>query len=178
MGKSCTYSNVKLQEGRPGKQGAFVLLYHLTLCLIICNVNYNEYFTQLEMQPGSFFGHPRSSESERSTCSRAPSSVSSIRSTSTDETPLRRRGNNNITISSSEIGKIFDALNMLSTQLKNQGEAILDLKNTIDELATETQGIKDERKALLERLDALQNSNVLGEEDLKIPPEISVSAFC
>ena len=128
------------------------------------------------MHPGSFFslGHSsRSSSSVRSTNSSSSSrrGYSSSSGLSDDQTPVRRR--DTVTITTAEIGKVFDAFNAVSAQLKQQGQALESLKHSMHDLTTELQELKEDRRVLLEKVESLQENSAV--DDGKIPPEISVS---
>ena len=128
------------------------------------------------MHPGSFFslGHSsRSSSSVRSTNSSGSSrrGYSSSSGLSDDQTPVRRR--DTVTITTAEIGKVFDAFNTVSAQLKQQGQALESLKHSMHDLTTELQELKEDRRVLLEKVESLQENSAV--DDGKIPPEISVS---
>lgn len=90
---------------------------------------------------------------------------------SDDQTPVRRR--DTVTITTSEIGKVFDAFNTVSAQLKVQGQALESVKSLLQDLTAELQEVKEDRRVLLEKIESLQENNAI--DDGKIPPEISVS---
>ncbi|KAL9968590.1 hypothetical protein ACROYT_G020699 [Oculina patagonica] len=123
---------------------------------------------------GSFFGSGRS-RSSGSAISRA-SSVDSRRSLSSsssshlsDETPVRRR--DTVTITTAEIGKVFDAFNSVSAQLKLQGQVLENVKTSLEDLSAELQELKEDRRVLMEKIENSQQENAA--DDGKIPPEIS-----
>lgn len=125
---------------------------------------------------GSFFslGHSsRSSSSGRSTCNSGSSrrGYSSSSGASDDQTPVRRR--DTVTITTAEIGKVFDAFSTVSAQLKLQGQALESVKNALQDLTADLQELKEDRRVLLEKVESLQENNAV--DDGKIPPEISVS---
>ena len=127
--------------------------------------------------PGSFFSLGHSSRSSASSVRSTYSSGSSRRGYSSssglsdDQTPVRRR--DTVTITTAEIGKVFDAFNTVSAQLKLQGQALESLKNSMQDLTAELQELKEDRRVLLEKVESLHENNAV--DDGKIPPEISVS---
>lgn len=127
--------------------------------------------------PGSFFSLGHSSRSSASSVRPTYSSGSSRRGYSSssglsdDQTPVRRR--DTVTITTAEIGKVFDAFNTVSAQLKLQGQALESLKNSMQDLTAELQELKEDRRVLLEKVESLHENNAV--DDGKIPPEISVS---
>ena len=90
---------------------------------------------------------------------------------SDDQTPVRRR--DTVTITTSEIGKVFDAFNTVSAQLKVQGQALENVKSLLQDLTAELKELKEDRRVRLEKVESLQEKNAV--DDGKIPPEISVS---
>lgn len=120
-------------------------------------------------QPGSFFGLNRRSGSGRE---RSISSTASSASTSRSETPPSRAGN--IVISSSEVGKIFDAINSLSNKMSTQEEMLKKLTTAMEDLEGEVQELKANEKSLLEKIEVMHDREVV-EDGSKIPPEVSVS---
>ena len=97
-------------------------------------------------QPGSFFGHNRSGFGRERSISSTTSSASASRS----DTPPSRAGN--IVISSSEVGKIFDAINSLSNKMSTQEEMLKKLTTAMEDLEDEVQELKINEKSLLEKL--------------------------
>ena len=121
-------------------------------------------------QPGSFFGHNRRSGFGRE---RSSSSTTSSASASRSDTPPSRAGN--IVISSSEVGKIFDAINSLSNKMSTQEEMLKKLTTAMEDLEDEVQELKVNEKSLLEKIEVFHDREVV-EDGSKIPPEVSVSA--
>lgn len=119
-------------------------------------------------QPGSFFGHNRRSGSGRE---RSISSTASSASTSRSETPPSRAGN---IVISSEVGKIFDAINSLSNKMSTQEEMLKKLTTAMEDLEDEVQELKVNEKSLLEKIEMMHDREVV-EDGSKIPPEVSVS---
>lgn len=117
-------------------------------------------------QPGSFFGN-----NKRSGSGRDRSSASSC--TSRSETPPHRAAN--IVISSSEVGKIFDAINSLSNKMSTQEEMLKKLTTAMEDLEDEVQDLKANEKSLLEKIEVMHDRKVV-EDGSKIPPEVSVSS--
>ena len=76
-------------------------------------------------------------------------------------------------ITSSEIGKVFDAINALSNEMKLQREALADLKGTLEDLQEDVKELKADKKDLLEQIEML-NSASSSDDGTKIPPEVSV----
>ena len=76
-------------------------------------------------------------------------------------------------LSTAEIGKVFDAFNTVSAQLKIQGQALESVKNSLQDLTADLQELKEDRRVLLEKVESLQENNAV--DDGKIPPEISIS---
>ena len=128
-------------------------------------------------EPRSFFSLGNSSRSSgsgsRSTCSSGSSrrGYSSSSSLSDDQTPVRRR--DTVTITTAEIGKVFDAFNTVSAHLKLQGQALESVKNSLQDLTADLQELKEDRRVLIEKVESLQENSAV--DDGKIPPEISVS---
>ena len=77
-------------------------------------------------------------------------------------------------ITSSEIGKVFDATNALSNEMKLQREALADLKSSLEDLQEEVNELKADKKYLLEQIEML-NSASSSDDGTTIPPEVSVS---
>lgn len=124
---------------------------------------------------GSFFGSQRNRSSggagSRSSSVDSRRSLSSSSSALTDETPVRRR--DTVTITTTELGKVFDAFNSVSAQLKQQGQLLENFKASLEDLTADMQELKEGRRVLVEKIDSLQQEN--GADEGKIPPEISVS---
>ncbi|XP_068760117.1 uncharacterized protein C14orf93-like [Montipora capricornis] len=118
-------------------------------------------------QPGSFFGHNRRSGFGRE---RSSSSTTSSASASRSDTPPSRAGN--IVISSSEVGKIFDAINSLSNKMSTQEEMLKKLTTAMEDLEDEVQELKVKEKSLLEKIEVFHDREVV-EDGSKIPPEVS-----
>ena len=78
-----------------------------------------------------------------------------------------------MTITTAEIGKVFDAFNTVSSQLKQQGQDLASVKNSLQDLTADLQELKEDWRVLQERVERLQENNAI--EDGKILPEISVS---
>ena len=93
-----------------------------------------------------FFSLGHSSRSSASSVRPTYSSGSSRRGYSSssglsdDQTPVRRR--DTVTITTAEIGKVFDAFNTVSAQLKLQGQALESLKNSMQDLTAELQELR------------------------------------
>ncbi|XP_068754040.1 uncharacterized protein C14orf93-like [Montipora capricornis] len=123
---------------------------------------------------GSFFSlgqSSRSSGSGRSTCSSGSSrrGYSSSSGLCDEQTPVRRR--DTVTITTAEIGKVFDAFNTVSAQLKLQGQGLESVKKSLQDLTADLQELKEDRRVLIEKVESLQENSAV--DDGKIPPEIS-----
>ena len=123
----------------------------------------------------SFFSLGNSSRSagSRSTCSSGTSRRGHPSSSglSDHQTPVRRR--DTVTITTAEIGKVFDAFNTVSAQLKLQGQALESVKNSLQDTTADLQELKEDRQVLIEEVESLQENSAV--DDGKILPEISVS---
>lgn len=121
----------------------------------------------------SFFslGNSSRSSGSRSTCSSGTSrrGHSSSSGFSDDQTPVRRR--DTVTITTAEIGKVFDAFNTVSAQLKLQSQALESVKNSLQDLTADLQELKEDRRVLIEKVESLQENSAV--DDGKILPEIS-----
>ena len=78
-----------------------------------------------------------------------------------------------MTITTAEIGKVFDAFNTVSAQLKLQGQALESVKNSLQDLTADLQELKEDRRVLIEKVESLQENRVV--DNGKILHEISVT---
>ena len=118
-------------------------------------------------------GNSSRSSGSSSTCRSGSSrrGYSSSSGLSDDQTPVQRR--DTVTITTAEIGKVFDAFNTLSAQFELQGQVLDSVKNSLQDLTTDLQELKEDRRVLIEKVESLQENRVV--DDGKILHEISVT---
>ena len=78
-----------------------------------------------------------------------------------------------MTIMTSEIGKVFDAFDTVSSQLKLQGQALESVESLLQDLTADLQELKENSRVVPEKVESLQENDAV--DDAKIPPDISVS---
>ena len=66
-----------------------------------------------------------------------------------------------MTITTYEIGKVFDAFNTVSAQLKLQGQALESVKNSLQDVPADLQELKETRRVLIEKIESLQENSAL-----------------